>query len=100
MDIAIPGIVFGAVGTTGQRCTSTRRVFIHKDQFDLISNKLISAYKQVRIGDPLDSSTLMGPLIDSNAISDFENALKKAKEDADDEMKKLLDNAKRLLIKK
>ena len=78
LDIAIPAIAFGAVGTAGQRCTSTRRVFIHKDQFELISKKLISAYSQVNIGDPLLPETLMGPLIDSGAVKDYENAIKEA----------------------
>ena len=78
LDIVIPAIVFGAVGTAGQRCTSTRRVFIHKDQFDLISNKLISAYKQVRIGNPLLNETLMGPLIDGGAVNDYLDAIKNA----------------------
>ena len=81
MDLVVPAIVFGSVGTAGQRCTSTRRLIIHESIYDSLIEKLINAYKQVKIGDPLDSSTLMGPLIDSNAISDFENALKKAKEE-------------------
>tara|TARA_S200000501_G_scaffold312390_1_gene303437 strand:+ start:934 stop:2454 length:1521 start_codon:yes stop_codon:yes gene_type:complete len=80
LELAIPGIVFGAVGTAGQRCTSTRRIFVRKDMKDLLVDKLISAYKQVDIGDPLLENTLMGPLIDKSAIKDFENALVKVKE--------------------
>ena len=78
IDLVIPAIVFGAVGTAGQRCTSTRRVFIHKDQFKLISEKLVSAYSQVKIGDPLSDDTLMGPLIDQDAVTGFKNAIKMA----------------------
>jgi len=81
MDLVVPGIVFGSVGTAGQRCTSTRRIIAHSSIFDELIDKLKNAYKQVRIGDPLKSDTLMGPLIDKNAISDFENALVKAKEE-------------------
>ena len=80
LDIAIPGIAFGAVGTAGQRCTSTRRVFIHKNQFDLISKKLVSAYNQVNIGNPLDEKTLMGPLIDEEAVQNYSIAIKLAVE--------------------
>ncbi len=78
LDMAIPAIAFGAVGTAGQRCTSTRRVFIHKDQFDSISKRLVSAYKQVNIGDPLLPETLMGPLIDDGAVQDYSDAIKQA----------------------
>ena len=78
LDLAIPAIVFGAVGTAGQRCTSTRRVFIQKKQFKEISDKLISAYSQVKIGDPLKEDTLMGPLIDEQAVQGYENAIEQA----------------------
>ena len=81
LDLAVPGIVFGSVGTAGQRCTSTRRIIAHSSIFDNLVNKLTSAYKQVRIGDPLDSNTLMGPLIDNNAIDDFSKALDRAKKE-------------------
>ena len=81
MDLVVPAIVFGSVGTAGQRCTSTRRIIIHESIYDTLIEKLINAYKQVKIGDPLESNTLMGPLIDSNAIKDFNNALIKAKEE-------------------
>jgi aldehyde dehydrogenase (NAD+) len=79
MDLVIPAIVFGAVGTAGQRCTSTRRIFVQKSQSKTLVNKLVSAYKQVRIGDPLAGDTLMGPLIDQDAVDEYINALEKAK---------------------
>jgi len=77
MNLVVPGVVFGSVGTAGQRCTSTRRLIIHESIYDSLIEKLINAYKQVKIGNPLDINTLMGPLIDQNAIDDFTNALKK-----------------------
>jgi len=79
MDLVVPAIVFGAVGTAGQRCTSTRRIFVKKSQSAALVSKLVSAYKQVRIGDPLDANTLMGPLIDQGAVDDYLNALEKAR---------------------
>ncbi len=79
MDLVIPAILFGAVGTAGQRCTSTRRIIIQKNIYDQLSEKLQYAYSQVRIGDPLDSNTLMGPLIDQGAVDDYLAALKKVK---------------------
>ena len=81
MNLVVPGIVFGSVGTAGQRCTSTRRIIAHSSIYDKLIDKLKNAYKQVRIGDPLKSDTLMGPLIDKHAINDFENALVRAKEE-------------------
>ncbi len=69
MNIAVPGIVFGSVGTAGQRCTSTRRIIVHESRMDELKKKLVSAYGQVRIGDPLDGDTLMGPLIDDTAVT-------------------------------
>jgi aldehyde dehydrogenase (NAD+) len=80
LDLAVPSIVFGAVGTAGQRCTSTRRVFAHKAIAAELERRLIHAYKQVRIGDPLDPKTLMGPLIDARAVESYQNALGKARE--------------------
>ena len=74
MDIAVPGIVFGSVGTAGQRCTSTRRIIVHQSRMDELRDKLVSAYGQVRIGDPLDVNTLMGPLIDESAVERVEKA--------------------------
>ncbi len=78
MDLVLPAIAFGAVGTAGQRCTSTRRIIAHSDIYDTLVEKLISAYKQVKIGDSLDFSTLMGPLIDQGAVDDYLSAIKKA----------------------
>ena len=80
MNLVIPAIVFGAVGTAGQRCTSTRRVIVHQSKYDELKTKLISAYKQVNIGDPLKKGTLMGPLIESNAIDNFNKAISRAKD--------------------
>ena len=68
LDLAIPSIVFGAVGTAGQRCTSTRRVIVHRSRFDELKDSLVKAYSQVRIGDPLDPDTLMGPVTDEAAL--------------------------------
>lgn len=79
LKLAIPSIVFGAVGTAGQRCTSTRRVFVHESIADVVIGKLVNAYGQVSIGDPLDPSTLMGPLTDEHSVKRYENAIAKAK---------------------
>jgi aldehyde dehydrogenase (NAD+) len=79
LELAIPAVVFGAVGTAGQRCTSTRRVLIHKSCWDEVCQRLKAAYEQITIGDPLDQKNLMGPLIDSNAISGYEKAISEAK---------------------
>jgi aldehyde dehydrogenase (NAD+) len=75
LDIAVPGIVFGSVGTAGQRCTSTRRIICHESRFDELKDKLVNAYAQVRIGDPLEKDTLMGPLIDEDSIERLETAI-------------------------
>ena len=80
LKMAIPAIVFGAVGTAGQRCTSTRRLFVPESMMDKVTGLLVDAYEQVRIGNPLDSSTLMGPLIDESGVRDFEGAIAKIKE--------------------
>jgi aldehyde dehydrogenase (NAD+) len=77
LDLAIPAIVFGAVGTAGQRCTSTRRVLVHHSIADEVEARLVSAYEQVRIGDPSDESTLCGPLIDDSAVEAMMVALDK-----------------------
>ena len=68
LDLAVPAIVFGAVGTAGQRCTTTRRVIVHQSRMEELKERLVKAYGQVRIGDPLDRKTLMGPLIDEAAV--------------------------------
>ncbi|MEE4161107.1 MAG: aldehyde dehydrogenase family protein [Woeseiaceae bacterium] len=75
LELAIPSIVFGAVGTAGQRCTTTRRVIVHESRFEELKEALVNAYSQVRIGNPLESGTLMGPLIDESAIARVEAAV-------------------------
>jgi aldehyde dehydrogenase (NAD+) len=75
LDLAVPAIVFGAVGTAGQRCTTTRRVLVHRSLAAELERRLIAAYAQVRIGDPLEADTLMGPLIDQGAISRYSAAI-------------------------
>jgi aldehyde dehydrogenase (NAD+) len=77
LDLAVPAIVFGAVGTAGQRCTTTRRVLVHETLFETLAHRLIKAYDQVKIGDPMDADTLMGPLIDQASVIRFEAALEK-----------------------
>ena len=79
LDITIVGALFGAVGTCGQRCTSTRRLIIHESVYDEVKNKLASAYNQLRIGNPLDENNHVGPLIDKLAVEAYLNAIKKAK---------------------
>ena len=80
LDLAVPAIVFGAVGTAGQRCTSTRRVFAHQGIAAELERRLIHAYRQVRVGDPLESGTLMGPLIDRQAVERYQAAVASARE--------------------
>jgi len=82
LKIAIPGIVFGSVGTCGQRCTTTRRIIIHDSIYDDVKNQLVQVYSQLenRVGDPLDSDTLIGPMIDEVAVKTFRNALKAIRE--------------------
>jgi len=77
---ALASAFFGAVGTAGQRCTSTRRLIIHESVFDTFIGKLVGNYERVKIGDPLDPQTLMGPLIDEGAVADYEKAVAAAKE--------------------
>jgi aldehyde dehydrogenase (NAD+) len=79
MKIVLTGAVFGAVGTAGQRCTSTRRLIIHSSKYDEAKNALASAYKQLRIGDPLDPNIHVGPLIDKAAVQNYLNAIESAK---------------------
>ena len=79
LDLAIPAVLFGAVGTAGQRCTSTRRVLLHKDIADTFTRRLKKAYAQVQIGDPVSSRTLMGPLVDEHAVEQYTNAIKRIK---------------------
>jgi aldehyde dehydrogenase (NAD+) len=81
LDLVVPAVVFGAVGTAGQRCTSTRRVFVHESRMAELERRLVAAYRQVRIGDPLAQGTLMGPLIDANSVERFGAAVAQAVED-------------------
>ena len=80
LKMAIPGIVFGAVGTAGQRCTTTRRLFVHESILDQVTETLVNAYQQVRIGDPLDADTLMGPLTDETSVQRFLAAVENARD--------------------
>ncbi len=80
MDMVIPAVVFGAVGTAGQRCTSTRRIIIQEKLYDDFVTRLVNAYKQVRIGDPRESDTLMGPIVDGAATEVYKSAIDKIKE--------------------
>jgi len=80
LEMALRAILFGAVGTAGQRCTSTRRLFVHEDIYDDLIPKLTAAYKQVRIGNPLDDGTLVGPLIDEQSAFQMTSAIAAAKE--------------------
>jgi aldehyde dehydrogenase (NAD+) len=73
------GAVFGAVGTCGQRCTSTRRLIVHEDVYNTVKEAIVSAYKQIKIGNPLDESNHVGPLIDKDAVANYSKALEKAK---------------------
>lgn len=75
LNLAVPAIVFGAVGTAGQRCTSTRRLFVHDKVYNKLKNALVNAYGQVKTGDPTQSKTLMGPLIDGDAVNNFKAAV-------------------------
>ena len=81
LDIAILGSLFGAVGTAGQRCTSTRRLIIHEDIYESVKNKLAAAYKQLRIGDPLDQNNHVGPLIDKDAVKMYLKAIDECKKE-------------------
>ena len=81
LDVTVVGALFGAVGTCGQRCTSTRRLIIHDSVYDDVKNKLASAYKQLKIGSPLDENNHVGPLIDKDAVNMYLNAIEKAKEE-------------------
>lgn len=79
LDMALIGAVFGAVGTAGQRCTSTRRLIIHESIYDAFKQKLVNAYGQIKIGDPLDEQNHMGPLIDTDAVNGYLRSIEKCK---------------------
>ncbi len=79
LKIVLTGAVFGAVGTAGQRCTSTRRLIIHSSMYNEVKNALVNAYKQLRIGDPLDANMHVGPLIDKGAVQNYLNSIEAVK---------------------
>lgn len=79
LKVVVPGAVFGAVGTAGQRCTSTRRLIIHESVYDKVRDAIVGAYGQIRIGNPLDENNHVGPLIDKDAVNTYLAAIEKAK---------------------
>jgi aldehyde dehydrogenase (NAD+) len=79
LSLAVPAIVFGAIGTAGQRCTTTRRLFIQENIYDALLHQLKKAYQTISVGDPLDEKNLMGPLIDQSAVTHFEKAIDEIK---------------------
>ncbi|MFN5441593.1 MAG: aldehyde dehydrogenase family protein, partial [Flavobacteriia bacterium] len=81
LKMVVPGAVFGAVGTAGQRCTSTRRLIIHASIYDKVTEALTSAYKQLSIGNPLDQNNHVGPLIDQDAVNNYLNAIEAAQKE-------------------
>ncbi len=81
LSLVLPATVFGAVGTAGQRCTSTRRLIVHADIYDKVKTQLVKAYKQISIGNPLDARNHVGPLIDAQAVENYMAALEKAKKE-------------------
>jgi aldehyde dehydrogenase (NAD+) len=81
IKMTVIGAVFGAVGTAGQRCTSTRRIIIHESIYDKVKDALVAAYKQLRVGNPLDENNHVGPLIDTDAVANYKHALEKVVEE-------------------
>jgi len=81
IDMAVRAILFGAVGTAGQRCTTTRRLLVHESRAEELLGKLVRAYRQVRIGNPLDSDVLLGPLIDHVAVETYRAAIDEIKKE-------------------
>lgn len=83
LEMAIPSIVFGSIGTAGQRCTSTRRVIVHESIYEEVKTRLIEAYKQIvcKIGNPLDTNTLVGPLIDQTSVQSFSYAVEQVQKE-------------------
>jgi aldehyde dehydrogenase (NAD+) len=75
IELSLRAILFGAVGTTGQRCTSTRRIIVHKSVKDTLVDRLIKSYKQIKIGDPLEDGVLMGPMVDTGSVDEMMNAI-------------------------
>src|SRR5690554_7976450 len=83
LKIVVPGAVFGAVGTAGQRCTSTRRLIIHDSIYDKVMKIIVDAYGQIKIGNPLDENNHVGPLIDKDAVNNYLNAIESAKKEGE-----------------
>jgi len=81
LDIAIRGALFGAVGTAGQRCTTTRRLIVHSEVYDEVRTRLVKAYGHLSIGNPLDPSNHVGPLIDKQAVKSYQDALRKIRKE-------------------
>lgn len=81
VKMTVIGAVFGAVGTAGQRCTSTRRLIIHESMYDKVKNAIVDAYGQLKIGNPLDENNHVGPLIDKDAVKNYQNALDRVVEE-------------------
>jgi aldehyde dehydrogenase (NAD+) len=79
LDLVIPAVLFGAVGTAGQRCTTTRRLLVHASRIDEVARRLVASYRQVRVGNPLDPKTLMGPLVGPSAVRQYQSALDDAR---------------------
>jgi aldehyde dehydrogenase (NAD+) len=84
LDLALPAIVFGSVGTAGQRCTSTRRIIVHRSVREELVKRLVKAYEGVRIGNPLDDATLMGPVLNQDAVDALLGARQKVQEEGGD----------------
>lgn len=80
IDMSLIGCVFGAVGTAGQRCTTTRRLIIHESVYDTFKQKLVKAYQQLKMGNPLDSNNHVGPLIDTDAVNNYLNSIEQCKQ--------------------
>ncbi len=81
MDLVLPAVLFGAVGTAGQRCTSTRRIIVHESVREEFTSRLVAAYNDIRIGDPRVTDTVMGPLVTRDAVTDLQNAIKRVREE-------------------
>jgi aldehyde dehydrogenase (NAD+) len=81
LDLALPAILFGAVGTAGQRCTSTRRIIVHESVRQELVDRLVRAYSDVKIGDPREAGTLMGPLVTSGAVHDMQRAIERVNQE-------------------
>jgi aldehyde dehydrogenase (NAD+) len=84
LNMVLPAILFGACGTAGQRCTSARRIIVHESVRDELVERLVRAYQDIRIGDPLDAATLMGPLVTRGAVEDLQNAIERVKAEGGD----------------